>query len=49
MKHSSTYLFLNALAFKAETLWPIGERIPFFKREYEERKIKKIVDDKVKK
>ena len=48
-KQSSTYLFLNTLAYKAETLWPTGERIPFFQREFEERKIRRIVDEKMRK
>lgn len=40
LKHSSTYMFLNTLAYKAEMLWPTGERIPFYQREFEERRIK---------
>ena len=44
LKHSSTYLFLTTLAYKAEMLWPTGERIPFFQRKFEEGKIRQIMD-----
>ena len=42
LKHSETYYFLNDLADKADILWSgVNERIPFFQKHFEERKLKK--------
>ena len=47
LKHSETYLFLNALADKANILWPSGERVPFYQKHFEDRKLKQELFEKM--